>query len=237
MAGTLRTPAQTESLQYIRPRPELTSKQSFRSPIEDAEDVSELNGQGGYGYRMGPSGYDYGKQPQMYYSSQPYPPMAGQPPMQQYPGSIPSMTPNYLQTNLQTAQLGQDRPQYTQYDQNAYGRTMPPTSAASIPTSLPDRNQQSMYPPATISRPISTLSPVSMDSRSSIAYRPNSYGSIPSITSPTDAHRPPQQSPVGTKFEDRRDHQQPVASPFPNAGQSYYGSSQMNTNWNGPPQQ
>lgn len=236
MTGTLRTPSQTETLQYIRPRPELTSKQSFRSPIEEAEDVNELNGQGGYGYRMGPNGYDYGKQPQMYYSSQPYPPMAGQPPMPQYPSSIPSMTPNYMQANLQAAQLGQDRPQYSPYDQNAYGRTMPPTANASIPTSLPDRNQQPMYPPTTMGRPMSTLSPVSMDSRNSMAYRPNTYGSIPSIITSTDAHRPPQQSPVGMKYEDRRDHQQPVAPSFPSGGQTYYGSNQMNNNWNAPTQ-
>ena len=237
MAGTLRTPAQTDNLQYIRPRPELTSKQSFRSPIEEAEDVSELNGQGGYGYRMGSGGYDYGKQTQMYYPSQQYPPMAGQPPVQQYPGSIPAMTPSYLQTNLQTAQLGADRPQYAQYDQHAYGRTMPPTPTASIATSLPDRNQHLMYPPTTMGRPIPTLSPVSMDARAPMAYRPNNYASIPSITPSTDAHRPPQQSPVGMKFEDRRDHQQPVTPSFHNAGQPYYGSSQMSTNWNGSTQQ
>ena len=238
MAGTLRTPGQTDSLQFVRPRPELTSKQSFRSPIEDADDVSELAGQPGYGYRMNP-GYEYGKPPQMYYPSQQYPPpMPGQPPMTHYPGSIPSMTPTYLQTNLQPGSMGQDRPQYSQYDQNAYGRSMPPTPTSAIPTSAADRTPQSaMYPPTTMSRPMSALSPVTMDSRSSMAYRPNHYNSIPSITSPADAHRPPQQSPVGMKYEERRDPQQSVPPPFAPSGTPYYNSHQMAPSWNGQPQQ
>lgn len=238
MAGNLRTPAQTETLQYIRPRPELTSKQSFRSPIEDAEDVSELNGQASYPYRMG-HGYDYGKPPQtQYYMPQPYPPMAGQPPMAQYPGTIPSMAPNYIQTNLPGGQMGQERSQYGHYDQNAYGRSMPPTPTNSIPTSMPDRNSQSMYPPTSMSRPIPTLSPVSMDSRSPMSYRAPTYNSIPSITSPTDAQRPPQQSPVGIKYEERREHQQPLAASYPSAGQQqYYTPGPMTGSWNGQAQQ
>jgi len=106
MAGSLRTPSQTGNLQYIRPRPELTSKQTFRSTIEGAEDVNELTGQGGYGHCMGAGGYEYGKQPQMYYSSQPYPPStAGPPPIPQYHSSIFSMAPDCLQTSLQTGQM------------------------------------------------------------------------------------------------------------------------------------
>lgn len=239
MQGNLRTPSQTENLQYIRPRPELTTKQSFRSPIEEAEDVNELTGQPGYPYRIGHGGgYDYGKpQPGQYYMAQPYPPMAGQPPMPQYPGSIPSMAPNYIQTNLQGGQMGQDRAPYGHYDQNTYGRSMPPTPTSSIPTSLPDRSSQSMYPPTSMSRPIPALSPVSMDSRSPMSYRPSNYSSIPSITSPTDAQRPPQQSP-GIKYEERREqHQQPITPSYPSSGQSYYAPGQMAGSWNGQPQQ
>lgn len=236
MAGNLRTPSSTEALQFIRPRPELTSKQSFRSPIEEAEDVNELNGQAPYGYRMGAAGYDYGKQPTMYYSQAPYPPpMSGPPPMPQYSGPIPSMTPGYLQTNLPPSSINSERPQYSQYDQNSYNRSMPPTPTSSIPTTLSERPPQSMYPPTTMSRPISALSPVSMDSRNSMAYRPN-YGSIPSITSPTDAHRPGQHSPVAVKYEDRREHSQSVPS-YGAGAPPYYNSTQMPSSWNGQPQQ
>lgn len=241
MAGTLRTPSQTESLQYIRPRPELVQKQSFRSPIESEEDVSELTGQPGYGYRMNQGGYDYGK-PQQYYMQQPYPPMAGQPPMHpQYSGPIPSMAPNYLSNPVPPGQMGQDRAQYGHYDQNGYARSMPPTPTSSVPTSLPDRGQpppqNAMYPPTTMSRPIPTLSPVSMDSRNSMAYRPPNYGSIQSITSPVDAQRPPQQSPTSMKYEERRDHQQPSTPSFPSPAQPYYPANQMAGTWNTPTQQ
>lgn len=239
MAGSLRTPSQTDSLQYIRPRPELTQKQSFRSPIEDGEDVNELAGQQGYAYRMGPGGgYEYGKQPQ-YYMSQPYPPMAGQPPMHaQYPGPIPSMAPNYLSAPVPAGQMGQDRAQYGHYDQNGYGRTMPPTPTSSIPTSMADRGQPHgiMYPPTTMARPMPALSPVSMDSRNSMSYRPSNYGSIQSITNPGEAQRPTQPSPA-IKYEERRDHQQPSAPPFSNPAQPYYGPSQMAGAWTTPAQQ
>ncbi|KAJ9663964.1 Global transcription regulator sge1 [Neophaeococcomyces mojaviensis] len=238
MAGTLRTPSQTESLQYIRPRPELIQKQSFRSPIEDGEDVSELTGQQGYAYRIGAGGYEYGKQ-QQYYLSQPYPPMAGQPPMHtQYPGSIPSMAPNYLSSPVPTGQMGQDRTQFGHYDQNGYGRTMPPTPTSSIPTSMPDRGQPQsiMYPPTTMSRPIPALSPMSVDTRNNMAYRPPNYSGIQSITSPVEAQRSTQPSPA-IKYEERRDHQQPATPSFPSPAQPYYGSNQMAGAWSTPAQQ
>ena len=236
MAGNLRAPSSTEALQFIRPRPELTSKQSFRSPIEEAEDVHELSGQAGYPYRMGQSNYDYGKQQQMYYSQPPYPPpMPGQQPMQQYSGTIPSMSPGYLQTNIPPSSIGSDRPQYGQYDQGGYNRSMPPTPTNSIPTTLAERTPQAMYPPTTMSRPIGQLSPISMDSRGSMPYG-QPYNSIPSITSPTDPHRPGQHSPVAMKYEDRREHTQPVTPSYPPSGPPYYGSSQMAGAWNGQPQ-
>lgn len=237
MSSTLRTPTQTETLQYIRPRPELTSKQSFRSPIDDAEDVSEISGQGAYAHRMGYGGYDYGKQNPMYYGSQQYPPMTGQAPLQQYPGSIPSINTGYLSNSLQGGSLGQDRSQYSAYDQNSYGRSMPPNPSSTIPTTMADRGQP-MYPPTSMSRPMTTLSPVTMESRNPMSYRPSNY-SIPPITSPTSAQRPTQQqqSPVSMKYEDRREHQSPVTPSFQSSAPSYYNSNQMTGTWNAPSQQ
>ena len=280
MSSALRTPSSTETLQYIRPRPELTSKQSFRSPIDDAEDVSEISGSGAYSHRMGYGGYDYGKQQNpmyygsqqyaedvseisgsgayghrmggyggydygkqqnpMYYGSQQYPPMTGQAPLQQYPGSIPSINTGYLSNSLGGSSLGQDRQQYSPYDQSSYGRSMPPNPSSSIPTSMADRGQPSMYPPSSMSRPMTTLSPVTMDNRSSMSYRSSNY-SIPPITSPTSAQRPQQQqqqqSPISMKYEDRREqHQTPVTPSFPSSA-PYYNSNQMTGTWNAPAQQ
>lgn len=64
--NNLRTPSQTDNLQYIRPRAELTSKQSFRSPIEDVDELDA--GPAPYGYRVNNQAYipDY-KQQQPYY--------------------------------------------------------------------------------------------------------------------------------------------------------------------------
>ena len=44
-SGLLRTPSQTESLGFVHPRPELTSKQSFRSPLEEREDFEGIRDQ------------------------------------------------------------------------------------------------------------------------------------------------------------------------------------------------
>lgn len=64
MRGALSPPSMVESLRYIRPRPELTQKQSFRAPIDDLETSAIDNpndpSHAIYGYRpqlMAPPGY------------------------------------------------------------------------------------------------------------------------------------------------------------------------------------
>lgn len=102
MRGALSPPSMVESLRYIRPRMELTQKQSFRAPIDDLEsngmenphDPSHL-----YGYRpqlVAPPGYamppahtDFYMHPGPYAATHPPPPQA---PMAAYSmaGSIPA---------------------------------------------------------------------------------------------------------------------------------------------------
>lgn len=62
MRGLLNPPSVVENLRYIRPRPELTTKQSFRAPVDDVEQgrVDDSDPQALYGYRptmIGGQGY------------------------------------------------------------------------------------------------------------------------------------------------------------------------------------
>lgn len=239
--NVLRTPSQTENLQYIRPRPELTSKQSFRSPIEEVDEVEGLrDGQAAYGYRLGPQGYvtDYRQQ---YYMPQQYPPMASQPPLQtSFPPSVPPMTSPYLHTPVQTPQLPQNRSPYDHYGPGGIGRgayeplnsnmssgqkSVPPTPTSAISASIPDRAQPQnmMYPPPNVQRPMSAVSPVSMDSRNNMPYR--SGYNMPPVSSPVDAQRPPQQSPVHMKYEERRESQPQTPQSYSAGRPGYYSDN------------
>lgn len=217
IANNLRTPSQVDNLQYIRPRPELTSKQSFRSPLEDNDDVDGIREQQGYRYGgMGHQGYvqDY-RQPYPMHT-QYYPPMSQAPPAG-YSGGVPPMQPGYLQTPVATPQMSGPRAnEYASYDQAAYNRgydSKTPTSST-MPPMMPDRNQSMMYPPpSSIQRPVSNLSPVSMDASRNMSYRPPYMGST---ASPIDGHRP---------NEDRRDSGPPPGGIYGSRPPYYGGES------------
>ena len=229
IANNLRTPSQTENLQYIRPRPELTSKQSFRSPLEEAEEVDGIrDGPGGYRYPVGSQGYvqDY-RTP--YQLPQYYPPMS-QPPAG-YSGAVPSMQPGYMQAGLPAPHMPGQRQEYSQYDQAGYNRgfetkSLPPTSTA-MPPMMSDRPQQQqqqqnmMYPPSNLQRPMNNMSPNPMDSRNNMPYRPNPYSmtSTPSM----DGQRQSEPSPVHMKYEDRRDSGPQNSQMYPSPRPGYYG--------------
>ena len=232
IANNLRQPAQTENLQYIRPRPELTSKQSFRSPIEEVDEVDGIprDGQGRYGYGVGSQGYvqDY-RAP--YSMPQYYPPMSQAPPGG-YSAGVPPMQPGYMQTGVPGGQLPPQRHEYGHYDQGGYNRSfdslnsatsksVPPTPT-SIPPMMPGRDQQHsmMYPPPNLQRPMNNLSPVPMDSRN-VAYRPSPY--MGPGQSPIDSHRPSEPSPVQMKYEDRRESGQQPGPMYDTARAPYYG--------------
>ncbi|KAK2748109.1 hypothetical protein FQN57_001232 [Myotisia sp. PD_48] len=65
MRGLLSPPTMVDTLRYIRPRPELTTKQSFRAPIEDSEQQMEEGDPSHsiYGYRPAMVSH-YGMPPQ-----------------------------------------------------------------------------------------------------------------------------------------------------------------------------
>lgn len=203
IGNSLRTPSQTENLQYIRPRPELTSKQSFRSPIEEVEEVDGIRADGQTAYRYGMSHQGYVQDYRAPYGMPQYYPPMSQAPTGGYPAGGPPMQPGYLQTPVGTPQMpGQPRNEYASYDQANYSRgydSKTPTSAT-MPPMMGDRQQHMMYPPPSSmqQRPLNNLSPVSMDASRNINYRPG-Y-SMGSTASPIDGHRP---------SEDRRDSGQP----------------------------
>lgn len=107
LTNQLRTPSQTENLQYIRPRAELFM-QNFRSPIEDVEEVE--GGQAAYGYRVNPGGYiqDYNTQ-QQYYMPQNYPSMPQQQGGPPYAMGVPSMSAPYHQSPMASLNMHEKR--------------------------------------------------------------------------------------------------------------------------------
>ncbi|KPI44653.1 Global transcription regulator sge1 [Cyphellophora attinorum] len=206
VAGQLRTPGQTDNLQYIRPRPELTSKQSFRSPLEDNEDVD--------GIRDGSNAYRYGVTPH----HQPY--------VQDYRQAHYGMNSRSAHVIRLPANTGRDtsdadsaRPEYASYDQSSYNRgydSKAPISS-SMPSMMSDRNSSIMYPPpSSMQRPMNNLSPVGMDQSRSMSYRP-SYG-MGSTASPIDGHRP---------SDDRRDSGAPNSQMYGSRPPYPYEASQQ----------
>lgn len=250
LSDNLRTPSQTESLQYIRPRHELTAKQSFRAPIDEPEEqldnARDLSA-APYGYRVNHQPYP----PEFKMHSpiaQPYGPV---PPHQSaatgYPVAMSPTTPSYLHAPMPTPQLHHQRShEYGQFEQPSYNRSydslnssippsassrsLPPTATHPIPPLLPDRSQsqQSMiYPPSNLpSRPSANLSPVPMETRSPASYNRSTY-TLPSDPSPVDHQRAAQPSPMN--LQERRDGQQSQQPMYPQPRSSYYGE--------GPPQQ
>jgi len=234
--SNLRTPAQTENLQYIRPRAELTSKQSFRSPIEEADEVDAAPGP--YGYRVNQPHYiqDYKQQP--YYMAPNYQSMN----QQQSPGAtpysmgVPSIGGSYIQSPVPGSHIQTGRNDYSQYDQSTYNRSydslnnsIPPSSKpipatpTTMPSMVPDRvqTQSGMYPPMNMQRPIDNLSPTSIDSRNSVPYRANHYPVNPSHTA-MDHSRQGQPSPTQVKYEDRRDSNQQPSQIYHGSRPGYY---------------
>jgi hypothetical protein len=240
MQNTLRTPSQTDNLHYIRPRAELTQKQSFRAPLEDAEEVDGNTipyGANG-GYRVSQQGLQY------YMPQQGYPPMTQQPSQPSYQMGGPPMGGSYLQSSATAPPLQNQRPEYSTYDQSAYSRgyeplnnsmppaqkpipTTPATMASTSQTQPPmnhnqtpmGHSQTSMYPP--MQRPINTISPASVDPRSGMPYRTTPYP-VSTNLSPIEPSRHSQPSPTQIKYEDRRESGHPPPQIYQSSQSPYY---------------
>lgn len=227
--GTLRAPSQIESLSFIRPRMELLTKQSFRSPIEETDETIDgaRDPSQQYGYRgqmMGAPGYGMPPPGPFYGHNPPYPPQSFYPNTTAPPYGV-GLPPahNYLgQQVSQTHKSEYDSfPAHSSYSRSyeAMANSNPasslPPSMGSLPTNLPDRSQSqhpSMYSQTSVpSRQVSNPSPAGLDSRSQPTYNRGSYGNGQS--QPADNRRSMQPSPA--QSTDRRDtHQipQPIYS-------------------------
>jgi Gti1/Pac2 family transcription factor len=245
--GHLRTPSQTESLNYVRPRPELTSKQSFRSPLEETEDLEgmrehNLAVQAPYGYRppqIAHSGYMPPSGP--YYAQGMYPPGANHPATTAgYPGGTPAIAGNYMPPPMQNPHMAHRGEEYGSYPpptfnrsyeslngsiaSNSHGANMATSSASPVPSNLHIRNQPhhlSLYPqPSPQARTVPNQSPVSMESRTPTSFTRSSFSLPGNNGQPppnSDSRRSMQQSPV-LKVESRdTDH---AANVVPGPGPS-----------------
>jgi len=210
----LQTPTKTDNLQFVRPRPELTHKQSFRSPLEEADDMGQ-HPDDFHGYRMG-SAYVPDYRQQQYYMPQSYPSMAPQQQTIGVPYQPPTTSP-YLHGPSATPQMQQQRSDYAQYDQSPFARAYQPThpnnavntatrsippTPTSMPPMLPERTQPHTMMYSNLQRPPINLSPISTDTRGGMSYRPQPYNMQPSASS-LDAQRQVQPSPVQMRHDDR----------------------------------
>jgi Gti1/Pac2 family transcription factor len=223
--GQLRTPSQTENLNYVRPRPELTSKQSFRSPLEDTEDIEGIREHSiavhtPYGYRPQVSHPGYLPPSAPYYAPGMYPPGANHPVTTAgYPPGTAAIAGNYMAPQMQNAQMGHRAEEYGQYapptfsrpyeplnasiTSNAQAASMGPATASPITSNLHVRNPPhhiSLYPQASPqTRAVAHQSPVSMESRTPSTYIRSSFG-LPShagqASANADSRRSIQASPI-----------------------------------------
>lgn len=233
----LPTPSESPALRGIRPRQELTTKQSFRAPLEEMDDTLEgarENNQGMYGYRpVGPQGYYGGSNP--YHSTGAY----SQTPQQQgipsgYSVGTPGMAGHFV-PQIGAPQITQREGEYGGYGQSPYNRnydslhttahskSIPPTPTSAISPGFPDRpppqsHAPNMYQPSEM-HPRALTAPSQVDSRAPMNYNRNSY-SMPNIPDPS---RPMQPAPM-VKYEDRRDQQHAPGPLYPNDRQPYYGN-------------
>ncbi|KAL1959358.1 hypothetical protein VTO42DRAFT_2161 [Malbranchea cinnamomea] len=165
MRGALVTPSMVESLRYIRPRPELTTKQSFRAPIDDLDQsgMEETDpSQALYGYRT-TIAQGYGMPPPApgYYALPPgtgYPAHPSQPPLSGYAVGPPALPPHPTQNPyMPTPAASTDIPPKTE-DYSAY--RSPPAPPNPYATGFDPMNQQAMshIPPSLnpVSRPPAT---------------------------------------------------------------------------------
>ena len=202
VSGQLRTPSQTDSLHYVRPRPELTSKQSFRSPLEDSDDIDgmrdhSLATQATYGYRPPPVNHaSYLPTSGSYYTSAMYPPAQVHPVTSTgYPNvTTTSLNGGYIQSSMPTSQLVQRSDAYSQYPpsfsrpyeslsasmaSNSQPTHVSSTGASPMTSSMHVRSQSQQVPvyaqasPQT-TRTMPSQSPVPVDSRASSSYHRSS---------------------------------------------------------------
>lgn len=193
LRGSLNAPSMVDSLRYIRPRVDLTQKQSFRAPIDDLESngmesAHDPSHAALYGFRpqmMAPPAYGMPNPAQDFYMhAAPYPAThATQPgPMPGYSmaGSMPGLpAPNpYLPSPAASGMPKQD--DYHAFRAGPYGGSMDSMSHSALSSSIPSG--------------LNTAIPSSMSdrNRSTSDHSPSAYrnSSISSRSVATDATSP-----------------------------------------------
>ncbi|KEY83419.1 camp independent regulatory protein [Aspergillus fumigatus] len=205
MRGVLNPPSMVESLRYIRPRAELTQKQSFRAPIDDLETGGLENpndpSHAIYGYRpqlMAPPGYAMpNPHPEFYLHTAPYTashaPQSAPIPGYSIGSSMPAQpAPNpYLPAPSAPAHIQQKTEDYPQYRNpnpapSAYGTSFDSISHAPLSSSMPTTLNSSI--PSSLSERNRSTSDQSVS-----AYRNSSISSrsvATDVTSPIDPSTP-----------------------------------------------
>lgn len=250
--GTLRTPSNDPNVNFLRPRLELTQRQSFRAPIEETDEQLE-----GHPHSSQPH---YSYPPQM--MGQPgYGPAPGVPYLQrdQYNG-IPHPSPStYPQHGVGAAGMPSSYVQnYAPQAHHApYGRPYDSLNGAGAPsslalsmapamtstassTTLPDRSHSShgsmSYPQMNLqqSRPLGVPSSTTTDPRTN-SFPRNNYGlststeNLQQAQHGMDARRALQASPTQL---DRRDSQSAQPSLYyMNGGSSAMGHAHYQPSW------
>ncbi|KAJ5778934.1 hypothetical protein N7457_006654 [Penicillium paradoxum] len=202
LRGVLNSPSMVDSLRYIRPRNELTQKQSFRSPIDELDGANPAESQepshaAMYGYRpqmMAPPTYtmptpsnDFYMQPSPYAASHPPQqgpiagysmgaPMAAHPAPNQY---LPSPGPTVIPSKQE---------EYHNFRAGPYGGSMDSISVHSM-ASIPGGSMNT-----------GLSSSLSERNRSTSDHSPSAYrnSSISSRSQATDATSPMDSSTPGT---------------------------------------
>ncbi|KAJ5669280.1 hypothetical protein N7462_010350 [Penicillium macrosclerotiorum] len=154
MRGVLNPPSMVDSLRYIRPRVELTQKQSFRAPIDDLETSALENPHDPshaalYGYRppqmMAPPGYGMpNPSADFYMHAGPYTathaPQTGPIPGYSLGGSMPGQpAPNpYLPSPAAAPPMGGPKPEdYHSFRAGPFGGSMDSMSHSALSSSIP----------------------------------------------------------------------------------------------------
>ncbi|KAL4999076.1 Gti1/Pac2 family-domain-containing protein [Aspergillus recurvatus] len=179
--GVLAPPSAVDALKYVRPRPELTQKQSFRAPIDELEHV-------GVEVTNDPSHPFFSYRSQMV----PTPPYSVPAPQQEFymQQQQHHYAPAYLPTPTAPTHMPQPQPQkqedYTQFrGQGPYGTGFDPLGHGALSSSL-----QAGIPPLT--NPMNERARSQSD-QSQVAYRNSSISSrsvATDATSPMDPSTP-----------------------------------------------
>ena len=231
VSGNLTQPTQDDKLKYLRPRPELTQKQSFRSPLEEAEDNFDgsRDGQQAYTYRggmLGPPGYSM-PAPGGFYPSQ----GAQYPPNNYYPPSTAAGYGVGIPAHGYLAQPVSNPPFKTEHDSYAnpphYSRGYESIPSGSPTSSLPPSmssiaaTTQSPHQSVYAQTSLPARQPTGLDTRNGQPYSRPSYGN--GQTQPPDVRRQMQPSP--SHGGDRREGPPVQQSVYPGTSdrQSYYG--------------